>query len=137
MMTQYNLKVGLQKFEERGVTVAVDKLTQLHIMDRWTTMDPSKITREDRVRAHLSVLFPKEKCTGKIKGRACINGAPQWAYMPKEEVALLTVSTKSTFITVAIAANKHRLVRCYDIPCTFMNTDVDEDVLMVLKGELA
>jgi hypothetical protein len=28
-------------------------------------------------------------------------------------------------------------VRCYDIPSAFVNTDVDEDVLMVLKGELA
>jgi hypothetical protein len=33
--------------------------------------------------------------------------------------------------------NKHRLVRCYDIPSAFVNTDMDEDVLMVLKGELA
>ena len=48
-----------------------------------------------------------------------------------------TVSTKSTFITATIAANEHRLVRCYDIPSAFMNTDMDEDVLMVLKGELA
>ncbi len=51
-------------------------------------------------------------------------------------MALLTVSTKSTFITAAIAANEHRSVRCYDIPSTFMNSDVDKDVLMVLKGEL-
>jgi hypothetical protein len=50
---------------------------------------------------------------------------------------LPTVSTKSTFITATIAANEHRLVRCYDIPSAFMNTDMDEDVLMVLKGELA
>ena len=31
----------------------------------------------------------------------------------------------------------HRLVRCYDIPSAFVNTDVDEDILIVLKGELA
>ncbi len=28
-------------------------------------------------------------------------------------------------------------MRCYDVPSTFVNTDVDEDVLMALKGELA
>jgi hypothetical protein len=83
------------------------------------------------------LLFLKEKQTGKIKGRACINGAPQRAYMSKEEAALPTVSTESTFITAAIAANEKRRVRCYNIPSAFMNTDVDEDVLMVLKGELA
>jgi hypothetical protein len=71
IMTQYNLKPGLRKFGERGATAAVDKLTQLHVMDTWTAMDPSKITREDKVRALLSLLFLKEKRTGKIKGRAC------------------------------------------------------------------
>ena len=33
VMTQYNSKPGLRKFGERGVTGAVDELTQLHIMD--------------------------------------------------------------------------------------------------------
>ncbi len=28
-------------------------------------------------------------------------------------------------------------MRCYDVPSAFVNTDVDEDVIMVLKGELA
>ncbi len=48
-----------------------------------------------------------------------------------------TVSTESVFITSRIAASEKRKVRCYDIPSMFVNTDVDEDVLMVLKGELA
>ncbi len=50
-----------------------------------------------------------------------------------------TVSTESIFITAMIMAkdNKKRQVRCYDIPGSFINTDVDKDVLMVLKGELA
>jgi hypothetical protein len=69
--------------------------------------------------------------------RACINGAPQRAYISKEEAASPTVSTESTFITASIAAHEHRKVRCYDIPSAFVNTDVDEDVLMVLKGDLA
>ncbi len=36
-----------------------------------------------------------------------------------------------------IAAKEKRMVRCYDVPSAFVNTDVDEDVLMVLKGEFA
>ncbi len=84
-----------------------------------------------------SLLFLKEKRTGKIKGRACINGAPQRKYIPKEKAALPTVSTESTFIIAAIAAKEKRKVQCYDIPSAFVNTDVDGDVLMVLRGELA
>jgi hypothetical protein len=36
----------------------------------------------------------------------------------------------------AIAANERRNVRCFDIPSAFVNTDLDEDVMMKLKGEL-
>ena len=137
LMTQYNLKPGLRKFGERGAAAARDELTQLHIMDTWKAMDPSKISREEQMKVLSSLLFLKEKRTGKVKGQAYINGAPQWLYIPKEEAALPTVSTESTFITAAIAASKRRKVRCYNIPSAFVNTDVDEDILMVLKGELA
>jgi hypothetical protein len=66
-----------------------------------------------------------------------MNGVPQRVYIPKEDAVLLTVSTESMFITSAIAASKKRHVRCYIVPNAFVNTDIDEDVLMVLKGELA
>jgi hypothetical protein len=48
-----------------------------------------------------------------------------------------TVLTKSVFITSAIAASEKRHMRCYDVPSAFVNTDVDRNVLMVLKGKLA
>ena len=136
LMTQYNLKPGLMKFGAKGQSAAIDELTQLYVMDTWTAMDATKLSREDKMKALALLLFLKEKQTGKIKGGACINGAPQQAYIPKEDAASPTVSTESTFVTAAIAANKKRKVRCFDIPSAFVNTDVDEDVLMVLKGEL-
>ena len=136
-MTQYNLKPGLKKFRDRGATVAISELTQLHVMDMWTMMDPAKLMRDNRTKALSSLLFLKEKGCGKIKGRACVNGAPQRVYIPKEDAASPTVSTELKFITSAIAASKKRHVRCYNVPSAFVNTDVDENVLMVLKGELA
>ena len=89
------------------------------------------------MKALSSLLFLKEKRTGDIKGRACINGAPQRSYIPKEDAASLTVLMESTFITVSIAAHERRVVPCYDVPSAFVNTDVDEEVIMVLKGDLA
>jgi len=137
VMTQFNLKPGLRKFGQRGQTAAVKELTQLHIMDTWTPLQAEKLLREQRIRALSSLLFLKEKRTGDIKGRACINGAPQRAYIPKEDAASPTVSTEPTFITASIAAHEQRVVRCYDMPSAFVNTDVDEEVIMVLKGDLA
>ncbi len=89
------------------------------------------------MRALSSLMFLKEKRTGDVKGRACINGAPQCAYIPKEDAASPTVSTESTFVTTTIATAEKRKVRCYDVPSAFVNTEVDEDVIMVLKGDLA
>jgi hypothetical protein len=83
------------------------------------------------------LLFLKEKRSGDIKGRACVNGAPQQAYIPKDEAASPTVSTESTFIMALITAKEQRKVQCYDVPSAFVNTNVDEEVIMVLKGELA
>ncbi len=137
VMTQYNLKPGLIKFGQRGQTAAVKELMQLHIMDTWTPLQAEKLSQEQRMRALSSLLFLKEKRTGDIKGRACINRAPQRAYIPKEDAASPTVSTESTFITASIAAHEHRVVQCYDVPSAFVNIDVDEEVIMVLKGYLA
>ena len=108
LMTQYNLKPGLKKFGIRGKATAMKELTSLHVMDTWTPMAAHELSREQRMRALSSLLFLKEKRTGDIKGRACINGAPQRAYIPKEDAASPTVSTESTFITATIAASERR-----------------------------
>ncbi len=117
--------------------MAVKELTQLHIMATWKPMPPSQLGREEKMRALSLLLFLKEKRTGQIKGRASIHGAPQRAYIRKEEAASSTVSTESMFIMAAIAMSENRKVRCYDVPSAFVNTDIDKDMLMVLKGKLA
>ncbi len=71
---------------------------------------------------------------GKAYGRYQGSSVHKW---PKEDSALPTVSTESTFVTATIAAAEKRKVRCYDGPSAFVNTEVDEDVIMVLKGVLA
>ena len=75
LMTQYNLKAGLREFSKKGLSAAENELTQLHIINIWKVQDPSKISRIDKIKALLSLIFLKEKRIGKVKGRACINGA--------------------------------------------------------------
>ena len=82
-------------------------------------------------------MFLKEKRSGKVKGRACVNGAPQRAYISKEYASSPTVANESVFITSVIVANKKHFVRCYDVPGAFLHTESDEKVLMVVRGELA
>jgi hypothetical protein len=70
LTTQYNLKPGLCKFGARGNDVVISKMMQLHVMDTWMAMDPSKLIREERMKALSSLLFLKEKHTVCV----CVSG---------------------------------------------------------------
>ncbi len=89
LMTQYNLKPGLCKFGIKGTEAAVLEPTQLHVMGTWKVMDPLQLSKEARAKAVSSLLFLKEKRNGKVKGWACINRAPQRAYILEEDAASL------------------------------------------------
>ena len=107
---------------EKGIAAAEGKLTQLHVMDTWVPEDLSMLSRAEKVRALSSLMFLKEKRSGKLKGRACVNGAPQRAYIRKEDASSPTVENESVFITSVIAAHEKRFVRCYDVPGAFLHT---------------
>ena len=99
--------------------------------------DPDMLSRAEKVRDLSSLMFLKDKRSRKVKGRACVNGAPQRDYTHKEDASSPTVANESVFITSVIAAHRKRFVRCYDVPGAFLHTESDENVLMVLRGELA
>ena len=122
LLTQYNLKAGLKHFREKGIPADEGELTQLHVMDTWVPEDPSMLSRAEKVRALSSLVFLKENRSRKVKGRACVNGAPQRAYICKEDASSPTVAKKSVFITLVIAAHEKRFVRCYDVLGAFLHT---------------
>ena len=122
LLTQYNLKEGLKHFGEKWIADAKGELTQLHAMDTWVPEDPTILSRAEKVKVLSSLMFLKEKRSGKIKGRVCVNGAPQRAYTSKEDASSPTVVNESVFITSVITANKKRFVRCYDVPGAFLHT---------------
>ena len=133
LLTQYNLKAGLRHFGEKGIAAAEGEITQLHVMNTWVTKDPAMLSRADKLRDLSSRMFLKEKRSGKVKGIACVNRAPQRAYIRKEDASSPTVANESLFITSVIAAHKKRFVRCYDVPGAFLHTEYDENLLMVLR----
>lgn len=82
-------------------------------------------------------MFLTQKRDGKIKGRVCANGSKQHSYIYKEFATSPTVATDSLMITEVIDAVKMRDIVTLDIPVAFLHADLDEDVIMVLRGELA
>ena len=55
----------------------------------------------------------------------------------REDTASPTVMTESVLITAAIDAEEGRDVAVIDLPGAFLHADMDDLVVMVLRGELA
>jgi hypothetical protein len=81
LLMQMSLKQGLKVFGKKGEAGAMKEMQQLHDMETFFPRDPKSLTREERIRALSSLIFLKEKSNGKIKGRTCVNGASQRAYI--------------------------------------------------------
>lgn len=79
-------------------------MKQLHDMVTCFPCDYKSLTKEEKMKALSSLIFLKEKNDAEIKSRTCINGAPQWAYIQKEDATSPTVATNSVFIMGAIDA---------------------------------
>eukprot|EP00804_Cyclotella_cryptica_P006122 CCRYP_010732-RA/>CCRYP_010732-RA protein AED:0.20 eAED:0.22 QI:0/0/0/1/1/1/2/0/901 len=126
-----------QLFGEGGRKAATAKLTQMHDMATYKPMHAHELTREQRLQALSSLMFLTQKRDGQIKGRACANGSKQRGYIDKELATSPTVLTDSLMITATIDAVDLRDIVTLDIPGVFLHADLDEDVIMVLRGELA
>ena len=72
-----------------------------------------------------------------MKSKHCVDGSSQREYILKEEAASPTVATESVFTTAAISAFEKCFDRTFDISCEFVNTDSDENDIMVLKDDMA
>jgi hypothetical protein len=77
IMMQLSLKAGLKKWGKRGEESAMKEMKQMHDLQAFFPRDPKTMTREQRIKALSSLIFLKEKASGEIKSRTCINGAPQ------------------------------------------------------------
>ena len=96
-----------------------------------------ELTQEQQKQALASLMFMTEKRCGRVKSRACANGIKQQQWIRKEDAMSPTVMGDSVMITSAIEAHERRKVITLDIPGAFLNADLDEEVIMLLGGELA
>ena len=111
-------------------------MQQLHDMVTFIPVHAHELTREQRKQALASLMFMTEKRCGRVKSRACANGSKQRQWIRKEDAASPTVMGDSVMITSAIEAHERRKVITLDIPGAFLNADLDEEVIMLIRGEL-
>eukprot|EP00804_Cyclotella_cryptica_P004759 CCRYP_016242-RA/>CCRYP_016242-RA protein AED:0.40 eAED:0.39 QI:0/0/0/1/0/0/2/0/190 len=98
--------------------------------------DPRSLTSEERKKALSSLIFLKEKETGEVKGRTCINGSPQREYIKNILKRRTPRRQQLSLPHRAVDAYQRRDVAFIDLPGAFLHTLTDEKIIMVLRGEL-
>jgi hypothetical protein len=96
-----------------------------------------ELSEEQKKGALESLMFLKEKRDGTIKGRACADGRKQREGSNKSDATSPTVSLEAVLITSIIDAFEGRDVAIVDVPGSFLTADMDEEVLMCLRGKIA
>ena len=87
------------------------------------------------LRAMRIITVIKEKWSGVLKGRSCVDGRPQRAYISKEEAASPTTALESLLITLLIDAWEGRDVATTDVVGAYLNTYMEDFVIVKLVGE--
>jgi hypothetical protein len=136
-LVTYGIGPGIKKFKERGEAGVTKELTQMHDMDVFRPIMKDDLTRDERKKALASLMFLKEKRDQSVKARMCADGRGQRGDWSKQDTTSPTVSTELVFITAVIDAHEGRDVACFDIPGAFLHADSDENITMILKGQLA
>ena len=74
LIQKYNTKTGFKLFVDKGEKAVTKRLTQIHNMETSVSMYSTKLTKQERVEALLSLKFLVEKRDGRAKAIGCVDG---------------------------------------------------------------
>jgi hypothetical protein len=105
--------------------------------DRFMPQDSKQLSDEQKRGALESLMFLKEKWDGSIKGRACDDGWKQHDTDVPGDATSPTVSLEAVLIAATIDVFEECDVVIVDVPVAFLSANMDEEVLMTIRGRLA
>ena len=82
-------------------------------------------------------MFLKQKRDGSLKGRGCSDRRKQREDISKDKTSSPTVAVESVMLSYIIDSKGNMDVATADIPGAFLHADMDEDVVMTLRGKMA
>ena len=82
-------------------------------------------------------MFLNEKPCGTVKGRLVAGGDRQRPYMDKSDVGSPTCATESIMLSALIDAHEGKHVATVDVPNAFVQTNLDETIIVKLRGQVA
>lgn len=139
---QYMLKQGLKKFGERGRQATKKEVGQLHERVCFEPISVKEMTKTERIKAMVALLFLTEKRDKSIKARMVYNGKPTREWHDKDASASPTASLESIILTCGIAGKEKRDVMSADVPNAFIQAlmpipeEGEDRVIMKITGVL-
>ena len=134
-MNQMSAKAGIRKHGEEAVSAILKEFGQLENMKTFKPRHKHSLTKEQIAMAMRIITIIKEKRCGDLKGRSCVDGRPQRAYISKEEAASPTTALESLLITLLIDAWERRDVATADVVGAYLNAYMRDFVIVKLVGD--
>ena len=100
------------------------------------------LSKEEKRKAQMALIFLTEKRDGTIKAREVYNGKPTRQWLSREDSASPTASLESLILLAVIDVRELRDIMCVDIPNAFIQadlpsgSDLKERIVMKITGVL-
>ena len=124
VVNHFNMKQGLKRFGQSGISAVDNKGRHLVTMDALETDNPKELIIEDCRAVMAYLMFLKDKRDVTIKDQGCCDGRVQRYYMTKEETILPTIMKEIFVATCIIYAMEGRDVAISDITGAFLQMDM-------------
>ena len=124
---------------DRADAAVMRKLNWINNSETYVSLKASNLPLEEKKKALESLIFVTEKRNGDIKARKVLESSKQRTYdgYNKSDGSLPTVVTKNMLMAGVINARERREVAVLDIANTFLQTDNNKTINMLLRGKLA
>ena len=114
---------------------ALFEYAQLNDKEVFQACDTNTLTYGEKREALNLITMIKQKCEGKIKGRACVDGRKQCRCISKEEVLSPTIQLESLMLTLLVDAHERRDVATADVAGAYLFADIDDNMSIKITEE--
>jgi len=136
MVTQMMEHEGIAKHGEKAVEALMKEYAQLDEFKVFEPLDSASLSKKEKSRALRVINLLKEKRGGSLKGRTCVDGRLQRAYISKEESAAPTCSNNALMLVLLQAAFEGRKIATADVGAAYLHADMDNFVVIKLQGPI-
>jgi len=132
---QMSMREGIKKYGELAIQAVLAEYSQLDNKGVFVDMNPDELSAEQKSKALDLITLVKYKRNGKFKGRACANRKKQRKYIGDKNVSSPTCALESLILTLIVEAFEHRDVAVADVPGAYLCAEMDDFVLVKVRGE--